>query len=592
MNEIDSRLYGAGRRALYSSYDQDFHLLVGERGANVHAIPGATRVHTIRESLQYAALLLASPEGSDCQRAEDIIRAALAAQDREPDSDLRGVFRYYLEDDWDKITYPDRNWADFCGTWLLVSGKRFGDRLSEECLDMVRDSLREAAGAIRRRDMGAHYTNIAALGTFVTLVGGEWLGDEDLRAYGFSRFAALQDHVNRNGGSFEEYNSPTYSRVTMTALLLLRWLDPDTAVRDGVEDLLDLLWESVSLHYHPATGQLAGPHSRAYPVVGLSSLHPVFYKITRGELGGDPDGEPPKLAASGVTSLIPVYCPDRAKERLFSRIGSRTVHEVVRVDEGDAGSAPPGRFTQLTSYLTGSYCIGTASRAVMWDQRRPLLAYWKEGNEVGYLRARFLRDGSDFCSGRLFCVQDTNRVLAAATMVAGADSHVSFPVEEFEASQLGLAFDIFHGSSPVRAPSTVGLGEEAPFDCGEVKVSIAPVACTSGGSEGECVLEEHPGLLRVRMDVYRGPPRSFRWSDWPDVGIAAGVAVCRRIDPDDIAVEASGDSLDAAWNRAPRLQLSIDTRVVERDAYPFCSRATVGGEPYGPWPLRGHSNQM
>jgi len=79
---------------------------------------------------------------------------------------------------------------------------------------------------VRRRNVAMSYTNIAVMGAFVTLAAAEMLGDANLAAYAPDRLRRFARAVDETGG-FAEYNSPTYTHVTIANLTRLRMLVRD-----------------------------------------------------------------------------------------------------------------------------------------------------------------------------------------------------------------------------------------------------------------------------------------------------------------------------------------------------------------------------
>ena len=62
------------------------------------------------------------------------------------------------------MSVPDWNWADFCGTQLLQVAIDHKDRLPADLQQQVKDSILYAGRAIKRRNVGPGYTNIAVMG--------------------------------------------------------------------------------------------------------------------------------------------------------------------------------------------------------------------------------------------------------------------------------------------------------------------------------------------------------------------------------------------------------------------------------------------
>ena len=118
----------------------------------------------------------ALPEYTD--RAVQILKVILQLQDTRQESPTYGLWPYYYEEPLDQMDSPDWNYADFIGKKLVLTLKHHGDRLSEALRQGLTEAIGCACQAIVNRDVGPGYTNIAVMGAFVTLVGGEVIGQE------------------------------------------------------------------------------------------------------------------------------------------------------------------------------------------------------------------------------------------------------------------------------------------------------------------------------------------------------------------------------------------------------------------------------
>jgi hypothetical protein len=220
-------------------------------------------VHRTRESLEYAVALLDSGESERLKRAEAVLRRVIALQDQDPNSRMYGIWPWFLQEPLDRMSPPDWNWADFCGTQLLQVAIDHVDRLPADLQQEVRDSILHAARSIRRRNVEPGYTNIALMGTYVTLVAGERLDVPELLDYGRQRLRRFWEYTQEKG-SFSEYNSPTYTCVAIEEISRMVRHVRDAESRKLLADLNSFAWEHVARRFHPPTRQWAGPHSRAY----------------------------------------------------------------------------------------------------------------------------------------------------------------------------------------------------------------------------------------------------------------------------------------------------------------------------------------
>ncbi|MFO7538393.1 MAG: hypothetical protein R6X32_10080, partial [Chloroflexota bacterium] len=79
-----------------------------------------------------------------------------------------------------------------------------------------------------------------------------------------------------------------------------------------------------------------------------------------------------------------------------------------------------------TTWLHPVFTLGSVNIGDLWNQRRPLVAYWRTGEGVAAMRLRCLHDGYDYSSASVFCVQDEGDVLAAVVFATDrGDTHIS-----------------------------------------------------------------------------------------------------------------------------------------------------------------------
>jgi hypothetical protein len=107
------------------------------------------------------------------KRAFDVLRKLLSLQDVRPNSSTHGLWSYFLEEPLDKMASPDLNWADFIGKQLLQIAINQRERLPNDLASSLDMGIIYAARLIQRRNVGPDYTNIAIMGTHVTIVTSE-----------------------------------------------------------------------------------------------------------------------------------------------------------------------------------------------------------------------------------------------------------------------------------------------------------------------------------------------------------------------------------------------------------------------------------
>lgn len=372
-------------------------------------------VHPTYPSLLYALALLDSGVPEYSGRAFDVIRKVISQQDQDPGNDTYGIWSWFYEEPLRKMSPPDWNWADFCGKQLVQIEVRHGSRLPEELRELIRQAIFCACDAIIKRDVGPNYTNIALMGAFVTLIAGEAYSQPNLVEYGLRRLERLHEFTKQLG-TFHEFNSPHYSVIAITELSKIHALAASPRAKELAGSLLDGVWRMVAEHFHPATRQWSGPHSRSYSTL-LTEMAKSFLLIaTNNEIIFPFEKEQPYDAewyGSGIRcphKYLPFFTG--SEERLLHQLYSRNVNS--------------GLEKWATTYITPSYSIGVSSEEIMWNQTRPLLVYFDNGGQAAYLKLRVLHDGYDYCSAVLNSRVERNLVLFGIRFLTnGGDTHPS-----------------------------------------------------------------------------------------------------------------------------------------------------------------------
>jgi len=492
---------------------------------NVHAEHlDDTPRHPLRESLCYALVLLELADRPLQGRAEAIMERVIALQEAaSADPALRGLWPYFLEEPVAAWPWPDLNWADFIGMALLVIWHRHRRRLPARLRARIVESVHRAAGCIRLRNVDLNYTNIAIKGSFVTLSAAELTDDRALLDYALDRLARLRDTV-AEAGAFAEYNSPTYAAVSLAGLHAIAAYAAHPEARELVEPLLARFWDDVARHFHPGTGELAGPHARAYaPSLHASPglLGALIEKASRGVVSY-PEPEEGRGFGGLYACVMNVDAPAGATALLGAVI--REPRQVVTRSRCGAAEAPRVR----TTWLEPAFCLGSVSFQDGWEQRNNLIAYWKSNDGgVGVLRHRYLRDDRPCCSGYFVSEQREGAVAAGAFLAAYADHHVSVTTDGTTCSFLGpvLELDTDGEEADVRVD-----GRRVPLNA-TVEISVGDVVRIAlAGVTLEIVLTRHDvvpapktgprlerpaaGALRIVLPHHEGRRRALKWGDF------------------------------------------------------------------------------
>jgi len=534
----------------HGNYDPEARLLAEEfhrhGPVGFNDLPEGTEVHPTRESLAYAVALLDSGDESLYDRAFDVIDAVIDAQSTDRDAPYYGCWPWYVEVPPGEMVRVDYNWSAFLGRHLVFLLADHAGRLPEDLRRRVRAALERATDLIVRRDMGPDYTNISLMSTYVALKAGEVLDDDDLVAYGREKLREAVGYTRYHDG-FTEYNSPTYTRVALEEIgRMLAYFD-DESDRALARVLNDHAWRSIALHYHPESGQLAGPHSRTYENLRGGTLASLVGVGTEGRFGID---DPDEMEIDLSWPKLVFDCP----RNYYGEFDATTDPTVVREQffrghrdyHNHHTSVPFSEFSapiEARTYLTEEFALGSFSRMDLWNQRRPLMGYWGSPDEPYYLRLRCLSDrhgGYDFSSAALTATQYENHVLGAVGFLTdrgavGDDGTVDL-------GSLRVRFEVGGGGDPATT-EVLSEGSGYRFHAGGLRVDVDLLhrAFTAGDPDGDVRAETGRGTdsdwiesgTWVDAVLYEGDRTTVDFADLDAGVVAFGLTVA----PDDGGIE-------------------------------------------------------
>jgi len=354
-----------------------------------------------------------------------VLRCIRQGQFRKPGHEADGVWFWSFRDG-ENAPPADRNTPGFMGCALMriwafdllkMSDWPAGD------LAEFKESVRACVEASERLPVRIGYANPQVLEFFLGFAAADLLGDASIRDRTRENLAAFLKYAATTD-TFEEYLSPTYMAVNLSAAVPLAWYAKGTPDETMAAELLERIWRQIGAAAHAPTRELCGPHSRAYGDTAIEKadhmyawLHlaaPDVYTLPPGGLShGRPlpiiqrtstmyDG----LAAPGL--YVPLGVPadvaqalrdrfetPRESRELLEWIGRCTwwpPYDLTRPDPPQ----PAPRFRIGTHYRTARFCLGSVNEQDAWLQRRSVLAYWNDaaGQTTGLKwHVRFDLDG-------------------------------------------------------------------------------------------------------------------------------------------------------------------------------------------------------
>lgn len=520
-------------------------------------IKQAETIHSTYKSLVYALGLLDTEEERYERRAFDIIGQLAGMQDKNPASPTFGIWSWFYEEPLEQMSPPDWNWADFCGKVLVLAFLRHGHRFPASLREEVQETIGNACDAIIRRNVGPEYTNIAVMGTLVTLIAGELYEREDYSSYGMRRLERIAAFT-RDRQTFQEYNSPTYTYIALLELSKLSTSTRNPEAKRLADELIDMAWASVAEHFHAATRNWAGPHSRSYRTL-LSDEHKAFLQLaTEGDLSFFPWEE---LPYEEGWYGIGFSCPERFRER-FLTAEVRDIRECYE----PAGGGEPDKWA--VTHMTETYALGSFSREILWNQRRALLLYADNGGEPTYAHFRCLHDGYDFCSAILYSAQEGGELLFGVSFITnGGDTHPNLDRTEGEIEAADFRLRLELGGCLERVEADV-QGDLATVRIGGLTLRLNCGYAVFGGElprEWSVESDEKDGRLFVDLPIYAGPVKRIDLRALDQAAFLFALSVDGEEGDEAPQISTSADRLEARVQRGGReLAVTLPLRPVER----------------------------
>ena len=505
-----------------ANFNPSINMLSGTwQGPGYHSlVSNGTKVHETRKSIYYALALLSAGDHSRQDRALAIIRTVLSLQDRNPYHPTYGIWPWLYEESLEKMSPPDWNWADFIGAALCHLLTEYRDRLPDGLRTETEIALGHAAWSIFRRNVQPNYTNIAIMGAAVTAVAGEVLHENRLLIYARERIRAFVDFTAETGG-LNEYNSPTYTLIAMHEVERMLQLVKDQTIRADAEKLRRIIWQALADRFHPATAQLAGPHSRAYSDrLNVTTIN-YLNETTGLTLPIHPTATVPEFSYEGVKHLP---CPEDMKNR-FRRLPQPEIELYDRFVKRD----PDDQSFYGTTWMSEQCCLGSVNRECFWTQRRPVLAYWKtEVDPAVTLKMRFFHDGRDFASAGIYTLQRRNVILNGIRMLSDRGDyhiHLDRPKDgSFTAASLVLRYEL-HGQEAISREVGQGRFELAAGDFKAV-IHTRPGNFGRAGINWRC--GKDAASAYVEAVCYEGPNKHFTFDDHFTMELGSALEIVPR----------------------------------------------------------------
>lgn len=423
---------------------------------------------------------------------------------------------------------------------------RFAASLDRDSRRILAAYIEPTLAASTRRGVPPQNINHPLMWMGALLFGGQALGRREYQAAGARMFGEFARLISTTGCP-SEFNSPTYTPISMSCLAQISTSLRDSALTAAARAIEQRFWLTQAGFWHAPTGLPAGPFSRAYAADSTgqaSNLLLLWYLVLGDSVLLDPlehvykpdphldyhqGGRVFLQGQYAAIALADYHPPPMIPQLATGRRLPVTVRASTFVgdfQESGSGIWYRGGRRALTSYQHPVYSLGTASQMyangnhtdnlfATWLARQPreprnvrtlFARYTQEGDVPGAHGATFLAD-----RGRSVTAQQANR----AVLVGNPKIQPWREVTGFRQSIL-----LPEHFSRVEAITVDGRTlNEFPYEGawpnwlilrdGDCRIALHPLGAALNPSSNVCRIERVNRYLVVHFYGYRGPARDF-----------------------------------------------------------------------------------
>ncbi|KAJ6471753.1 hypothetical protein C8R47DRAFT_1297074 [Mycena vitilis] len=334
-----------------------------------------------RYSAWYAVGLLARNGEGDASTASIILRDVISFQFADSNTNWYGTYKATpnAPDPGALYTSYDLNIGLFVCTSFIIVMEEFQHLLEPSLVTLIKNSMYNAtvgdgyrvggfngdgysAGGFIGDNLYPIYSNPWYMRVMAATYVGNMMGDANMSYWG-NRWAK-DAVVNFNlYGTLAEFNSGTYTGVTLYALSLWGYMPKNSAIVQHARDIIAETWNSIGMYYNPTLHTLGGPWGRAYGY-DMRAYYGILGGQITGLIGGIEDGTAPlpkpiigsehfgDAAANVLTPLIAKfhdpYVPTQALAQLKGLSGSHA-YSAQAVSPPWDNPAVPRNYTSWTA---------------------------------------------------------------------------------------------------------------------------------------------------------------------------------------------------------------------------------------------------
>ncbi|KAF1849137.1 uncharacterized protein K460DRAFT_385044 [Cucurbitaria berberidis CBS 394.84] len=263
---------------LHESLDWLDRFYDNERGY-LFSLDSEALTHVTRESVWYAAGLLARNEVDDVEQAVRIVSNVIGAQFKNESEQWFGDYQIYPEEpsvgteQYLPRIYSswDPNWRGFIGTTFILILEEFSHLIPQDIQEYMLESLYNTTigdsyrvGGVDHDNLYPAYSNPSIMRALVSGWVGRRINDSNMTTAGEADAKAIIDLFTRDN-TLSEFNSGTYAGVSLFALTLwAKYMPEDSLMGQHGGEMIRQTWTSLGQLYNANLKNVAGPWDRSY----------------------------------------------------------------------------------------------------------------------------------------------------------------------------------------------------------------------------------------------------------------------------------------------------------------------------------------
>ena len=247
------------------------------------------------------------------------------------------------------------------------------------------------------------------------------------------------------------------------------------------------------------------------------------------------------------------------------------LNPMVSYQESDKGVWITTKEIIGKSYLTKDFVLSSANQSCLWNQRRPLIAYWGTSQKPVSMQVRFLHDMYDYASANIFCAQDSTHVLGAINFTTnGGDRHVTIDMIKngsIKATDLRLRFEFTGDLSSISIAPTDLKNRVVNGTSGKVNFRIELPFVKFGDTNGKLSVGGDEKNKWIDFVIYSGTEKEFNFEKIKDaiIGFLVSINTVQTNSTPHVKIQESRDYMNLSWN-------GLNINVLKK---PYPERATL-----------------